>query len=182
MRRGLPTRSDAPTSYALLPGYDLGGECMHHHAEGQDPQTATPPVGGVSPARGAAEHLLARARWSASRAAGPGGQHKDKTDTRAELTVSLASLEGMAPALAERLAESLGLHTRPLRITRQRERSLARNQAAAAERLGELVAAALALPLPRRPTRPSRSQREARLNEKVQRGAVKRLRRVVEVD
>jgi ribosome-associated protein len=144
---------------------------------------AAPPATAVEAARAATEHLLAHARWSASRAAGPGGQHKDKTDTRAELTVDAACLEGLPPATADRLAERLGLHARPLRITSQRERSLPRNQAVAAERLGELVAAALAPPPPpRRPTRPSRGQREARLSDKSQRGTVKRLRRPVDLD
>jgi ribosome-associated protein len=128
-------------------------------------------------AREVADYLLQRARWSATRSSGPGGQRRDKVETRAELTVDLEALEGLDPALADRLAERLGLRERPLRITSQEERSLARNQARAAERLGEVVAAALAPPPPpRRPTRPSRGQREARLSEKSARGAVKRLR------
>jgi len=127
--------------------------------------------------REVADHLLQRARWSATRSSGPGGQRRDKVETRAELTVELESLDGLEPGLAARLAERLGLHERPLRITSQEERSLARNQQRAAERLTELVAEALAPPPPpRRPTRPSRGQREARLSEKSARGTLKRLR------
>src|SRR5438067_13027021 len=127
--------------------------------------------------REVAEHLLQRARWSATRSSGPGGQRRDKVETRAELTVDLDALEGLEPALAARLAERLRLQERPLRITSQEERSLSRNQGHAAERLGELVAEALAPPPPpRRPTRPSRGQREARLSDKSARGTVKRLR------
>jgi ribosome-associated protein len=127
--------------------------------------------------RAVADHLLQRARWSATRSSGPGGQRRDKVETRAELTVELESLDGLEPALATRLAERLGLHERPLRITSQEERSLARNQQRAADRLIELVAEALAPPPPpRRPTRPSRGQREARLSEKSARGTLKRLR------
>ena len=123
------------------------------------------------------QHLLQRSHWTASRSSGPGGQRRDKVETRAELTIDPESLEGLDPALASRLTERLGLEERPLRITNQEERSLARNQQRVAERLGELVAAALAPPPPlRRPTRPGRGQREARLSEKSARSQVKRLR------
>ena len=123
------------------------------------------------------QHLLQRAEWGSSRSSGPGGQRRDKVETRAELTITAESLAGLDGAVATRLAERLGLRERPLRITSQEERSLARNQQSAADRLGALVAAALAPPPPpRRPTRPSRRQREARLAAKSLRGAVKRLR------
>ena len=123
------------------------------------------------------QHLLAQAQWTASRSSGPGGQRRDKVETRAELTVTAESLAGLAPSVAARLAERWQLDQRPLRITSQAERSLARNQEIAAERLAELVAEALAPPpAPRRPTRPSRAQREARLTGKSIRSAVKRLR------
>jgi ribosome-associated protein len=123
------------------------------------------------------EHLLQRARWGQSRSSGPGGQRRDKVETRAELTIDAESLEGLEPAIAARLTERLGLAARPLRITSQEERSLARNQQRVAERLSELVAEALAPPPPpRRPTRPSRGQREARLSEKSVRSRLKRLR------
>jgi protein subunit release factor B len=45
-------------------------------------------------------HLLQRARWSATRSSGPGGQRRDKVETRAELTLDAESLEGLDPALA----------------------------------------------------------------------------------
>jgi ribosome-associated protein len=124
-----------------------------------------------------ARHLLDRAQWSASRSSGPGGQRRDKVETRAELTLTAEALEGLDPVVAARLLERLGLAERPLRITSQEDRSLARNQEIAAARLTELVAAALAPPPPpRRPTRPSRSARRARLEGKAIRSTVKRLR------
>ena len=124
------------------------------------------------------EHLLKNAEWTASRSSGPGGQHRDKASTRAELTIGSASLAGLEEAVAARLAEALGLEEKPLRISVQDERSLSRNQEIAAERLTERVAHALAPPAPpRRPTRPSRARRAARLDSKTRRGNVKRLRR-----
>jgi len=80
--------------------------------------------------------------------------------------------------LAARLARALGLEAGPLRIAVQDERSLARNQEIAAERLRARVAEALAPPPPpRRPTRPSRAARRERLETKTRRGALKQLRR-----
>ena len=89
-------------------------------------------------------HLLHRAQWSASRSSGPGGQHRDKASTRAELTLSADSLESLDADVAARLARALGLDTGPLRIAIQDERSLARNQEIAARRLRDRVAEALA--------------------------------------
>ena len=124
------------------------------------------------------EHLLKSARWSASRSSGPGGQHRDKASTRAELTIDSDSLAGLEPELASRLTLGLGLDERPLRISVQDERSLTRNQEIAVERLTELVTQALAPPAPpRRPTRPSRASREKRLAGKIRRGTTKSLRR-----
>jgi ribosome-associated protein len=134
-------------------------------------------------ARAVTEHLLQRAGWSASRSSGPGGQHRDKASTRAELVVDGDALVGLPSHQAERLAERLGLDERPLRILSQVERSLGRNREIAAARLGALVAAALAPDPPqRRPTRPGRPAREKRLASKTHRGTVKRLRRPPESD
>jgi ribosome-associated protein len=123
------------------------------------------------------EHLLKTAQWTASRSSGPGGQHRDKASTRAELTLDQTSLVGLEPSLADKLRIALGLAERPLRIVVQDERSLSRNQEIAAARLAELVTEVPAPPPPpRRPTRPSRARREARLANKARRGTQKRLR------
>jgi ribosome-associated protein len=124
------------------------------------------------------QHMLRQAQWSASRSSGPGGQHRDKASTRAELVLTAESLQGLDPEIAERLARRLGLDLDSLRISIQDERSLARNQQIAAERLRERVVDALAPEPPaRRPTRPGRGARRARLDAKIRRGSVKRLRR-----
>src|SRR6185503_5215065 len=90
------------------------------------------------------EHLLQLATWGASRSSGPGGQHRDKASTRAELVVDREALAGLPSQHAERLTERLGLDERPLRILSQTERSLTRNREIATARLEALVAAALA--------------------------------------
>ena len=123
-------------------------------------------------------HLLRTAAWTASRSSGPGGQHRDKASTRAELTVGPESVDGLDETVAAKVSVGLGLGERPLRITVQDERSLSRNQEIAVARLTERVTEALAPPpAPRRPTRPSRARRAARRTSKILRGDVKRLRR-----
>jgi ribosome-associated protein len=129
------------------------------------------------------EHVLKGAQWTASRSSGPGGQHRDKASTRAELTIGPDSLAGLEPEVVDRLMSALGLEERPLRITSQDDRSLSRNQQLVTERLTDLVAQALAPPPPpRRPTRPSRSKRAARVDTKTRRGSVKKLRRPPDED
>jgi ribosome-associated protein len=128
------------------------------------------------------EHLLRTARWDASRSSGPGGQHRDKASTRAELTVSTEDLEGLPPRVCELLVRGLRLDETPLRLLVQDERSLARNQEIAVDRLRRLVTEALSPPTPRRRTRPTRASRERRLTNKLRRGAAKDLRRPPESD
>jgi ribosome-associated protein len=128
------------------------------------------------------EHLLRTAHWDASRSSGPGGQHRDKASTRAELTVSIDDLQGLAPTVSALLVRGLRLDEAPLRLVVQDERSLTRNQEIAEERLRRMVTEALSPPAPRRRTRPTRASRERRLTNKLRRGAAKDLRRSPEPD
>ena len=129
------------------------------------------------------EHLVRSADWTASRSSGPGGQHRDKASTRAELTLTRESLAGLESETARAIATKLDLDERPLRIVVQDERSLSRNREIAIERLAELINAALAPPAaPRRPTRPSRASRERRLADKDRRSRDKTLRRLPDSD
>ena len=50
------------------------------------------------------ERLVDAAERRASRSSGPGGQHRDKASTRAELVVSLDSLGGLDADVADRQA------------------------------------------------------------------------------
>jgi ribosome-associated protein len=82
------------------------------------------------------------------------------------------------PDVAQRLSRGLGLDVNPPRLSIQDERSLARNQEIAAEWLRERVVDALAPEPPaRRPTRPGRRPRRARLEAKIRHAPIKRLRR-----
>lgn len=112
--------------------------------------------------------------WRFSRSSGPGGQGVNTTDSRVELTVDLARV--LAPHLLQRAAERLGATT--VTVAASEHRSQLQNREAAAQRLAQLVREAVAPPpAPRRPTKPSRSSKERRLEVKRQRSDLKRSRR-----
>ncbi len=118
--------------------------------------------------------------WSQSRSGGPGGQHVNKTESKAELRVESAQLIGLsAPAQARLLslnASRLVAEGRLL-LTCESTRSLRRNRDLALERLAELVLQAQAVPRPRKRTRPSRAAKQRRLEAKLHQSVRKRNRR-----
>jgi protein subunit release factor B len=101
------------------------------------------------------EALLAECEVAFFTGGGPGGQHRNKTESAVRL-----------------------LH-RPtgLLVTATERRSQAQNRAAALERLRERLAPLSLRPKVRRPTRPTRGAKERRLAEKRRRGERKVSRR-----
>ena len=123
---------------------------------------------------------LAELDYRATRSGGPGGQHVNTSSTRIEVwwdvRSSLALTEDQRARLLEQLSRRLDGEGR-LRVVASESRSQLRNREAATERLRELVASALAVPTPRKRTRPSRAAKAARLEAKRRRSALKRDRR-----
>ena len=78
--------------------------------------------------------------------------------------------------LLQKLAPRLDSNGR-LRLVSSGTRSQLRNREEVTERLREVVAAALVVPKKRKPTRPSRAAKAARLEAKRRRAATKRERR-----
>lgn len=118
--------------------------------------------------------------YRATRSGGPGGQHVNTSSTRIELWWDIAGspslTEEQRARLLHRLATRLDGEGR-LRIVASESRSQLRNREAAAARLREIVASALAVAKPRKRTRPSRAAKAARLEAKRRRSATKRERR-----
>ncbi|MFN2470212.1 MAG: alternative ribosome rescue aminoacyl-tRNA hydrolase ArfB [Gaiellaceae bacterium] len=109
-----------------------------------------------------------------SRSSGPGGQHAQRSETRVEALFNVASSETLSPAQKRRVEQRIGP---VVRAVAQDERSQWRNRELALERVAEQLRDALRIRLRRRPTAPSQSARERRLEEKRHRADVKRLRR-----
>ncbi|MDX2206949.1 MAG: alternative ribosome rescue aminoacyl-tRNA hydrolase ArfB [Gemmatimonadales bacterium] len=116
----------------------------------------------------------------ASRSSGPGGQHVNTSSTRIELTWNISDSPSLSPEQRERLLTRLASRldsSGTLRLVSQTGRSQLRNKEEAVARLAELVAEALVVPKVRRATRPSKSAKRERLDQKRKRGALKRERR-----
>lgn len=123
---------------------------------------------------------LAELEFKATRSGGPGGQHVNTSSTQVELSWDVgrttALTEAQRAILIERLSSRLDGKQR-LRLVSSTFRSQRRNKDEVLDRLRALVADGLEEPKPRRPTRPSKASREARLKDKKLRGDLKRLRR-----
>ncbi|WP_181312226.1 alternative ribosome rescue aminoacyl-tRNA hydrolase ArfB [Nocardioides campestrisoli] len=117
--------------------------------------------------------------WRFSRSSGPGGQHVNTSDTRVELSWSLAETAALTPAQKELAARRLGgrLVDGTLTVASSTYRSQHRNREAARARLEELVAEAVVPPKARRRTRPTRGSVERRLGAKKRRSETKKSRR-----
>lgn len=103
---------------------------------------------------------LAELAWRFSRSGGPGGQHANTSDTRAEVRFDVLACSTLGPRQRARLLERLG---REVRVVASDERSQARNRDLALERLAARLEAALRVDPPRHATRPTRGSVERRL-------------------
>ena len=118
-------------------------------------------------------------KWRFSRSSGPGGQSVNTADSRVELSLDLTTTSALGPVQRARVLARLAgrLVDGVITITASEHRSQFRNREAALERLGGILAEAVAPPPPRRrPTRASRGAVERRLADKRRRSQTKRLR------
>ena len=122
---------------------------------------------------------LSELRWRFSRSGGPGGQHANTSNTRAEVVFDVAGSPSLGPRQRARLVEKLGA---VVRVAASDTRSQGRNRDLALERLRSKLADALKVEAPRRPTRPSKGAKERRLSDKKRQSERKRQRRVTGED
>jgi ribosome-associated protein len=115
-----------------------------------------------------------------SRSSGAGGQHVNKTSSRVEIFWNVLGSRALTEEQRARLREKLASRLTTegsIRVVASDMRSQSRNRDLAEERLADLVRRALLIPKKRRPTRPTRASKEARLEGKKRRSHKKRERR-----
>jgi ribosome-associated protein len=117
---------------------------------------------------------LAEIELRASRSSGPGGQHANVTASRVEAVFDVVASAALDEAQRDRLLARAGP---TVTAVAQDARGQSRNRELALQRLARKIAAALAVPRSRRPTRPTKASRRRRLERKRQIGERKRGRR-----
>lgn len=138
--------------------------------------------GDGSPAAGNASLRLApglsvpasEVTWRFSTAGGPGGQHVNTSNTRAEATLDIAGSPTLPEWARDRLLAAFGP---TLSVAAGDTRSQSRNRDLALARLGERLAGALVRRPARRATRPTRSSQRRRLEAKRRHSQIKDQRR-----
>ncbi|MDQ6727025.1 MAG: aminoacyl-tRNA hydrolase [Actinomycetota bacterium] len=111
--------------------------------------------------------------WRFDASGGPGGQHANTSNTRAEVRFDVAGSPSLGPRQRARLLERLGP---VVRVAASDQRSQSRNRDLALERLAARLAEGLRIEPERRPTRPRPGAKAARLEDKRRRSETKRLR------
>jgi ribosome-associated protein len=114
---------------------------------------------------------LEELEWRFSASGGPGGQHANTSNTRAEVRFDVAGSPSLGPRQRARLLERLGPE---VRVVASDERSQARNRQLALERLAARLAEGLKVQTPRRPTKPTKASQRERVETKRRRGDIKR--------
>jgi ribosome-associated protein len=122
------------------------------------------------------DELVARA----TRSGGAGGQHVNTSSTRIELVWNVQASRALTDEQRERVLRKLSSRLdgdRNLRIVASDRRSQRQNRESAEARMADLVREALVVPKKRRPTKPSRAAKQARLDSKRRLSEKKRERR-----
>ncbi|MEM9774302.1 MAG: alternative ribosome rescue aminoacyl-tRNA hydrolase ArfB [Chloroflexota bacterium] len=127
---------------------------------------------------------LSDIRFRYSRSGGPGGQHVNTSDTKVTLTYDIANAADIREALGDSKFEKLLNHLRNitnkqgiLQISCQETRSQLRNKEIVIDQFRKLIKQALIEPKVRKKTKPSKTAKQRRLNDKKKRSEVKAGRR-----
>jgi ribosome-associated protein len=118
--------------------------------------------------------------WRFSTSGGPGGQHANRSNTRADLIFDLNATEVFPTDVHRRMTERLG--SDPLVVSVAESRSQFRNRMLARARMRDLLLEAMKEPRRRRLTKPTRASERKRLDDKRARSEKKQLRRQPPVD
>ena len=137
------------------------------------PEAAAPPPKNVLVVSRSCRIPLDELEWRFSASGGPGGQHANTANTRAEVRFDVAGSPSLGPRQRARLLERVGP---VVRVVASDERSQARNRDLALDRLAARLAEGLRMETVRVPTRPRPSAARNRLDAKRRRSDTKRLR------
>ena len=122
---------------------------------------------------------LAELNFRFTTSSGPGGQHANRSATRAILLFDVAQSPSLTDEVRQRLLEKLATRLDKegvLQIQVQDSRSQTQNRELAITRFQEMLVEALKKRKKRHKTKPSKAAREARLTEKKKRGKRKQER------
>jgi ribosome-associated protein len=119
-------------------------------------------------------------QWAYARSGGPGGQNVNKVASKAVLRWPAADNATLPADVKARLLQQQRhrlVDGGELLLTSQRYRDQERNRDDCLEKLREMVLRAAVPPKVRRPTKPTRGSRQARLQDKKRRSGIKAGRR-----
>jgi ribosome-associated protein len=114
---------------------------------------------------------LEELEWRFTTSGGPGGQHANRSSTRAEVRFAVERSAVLGPRQRTKLLERFGA---TVRASSSDHRSQTRNREVALRRLAERISDALRTERPRLPTAPSAAQRSRRLEAKRRRSTLKK--------
>lgn len=121
----------------------------------------------------------AELEWRFEPSGGPGGQHANRSSTRAVLSFDVGASSALPAEAKATLLARLGPKAAGTVVTVSdaSSRSQWSNRQRARRKLSGLLADAMRVSPVRRPSRPSAAARRRRLDDKRRRGEIKRLRR-----
>ena len=117
--------------------------------------------------------------FSASRSGGPGGQNVNKVSSKIELRFNIllttAFSEDEKLLIFRKLKNKINKEGEFI-VVSQVERSQLLNKEVVVDKFYDLISKALTIPKKRKPTKPSKASKQKRLEEKKNRGYIKKLR------
>ncbi len=112
--------------------------------------------------------------WRFTGSGGPGGQHANTSNTKVEVRFDVANSPSLGPRQRDRILERLGPS---VRVTASERRSQHQNRELALERLRARLADALHVDPHRVASKPSRTAKARRVEQKRHHGQIKQARR-----